>query len=110
MRWSARRDGSSSIRASRIIDASVRRCAECGYHAHRSIPTITKEEGMTTAKRARLLAALIALPAGAGAQQSPTRPTRLIVAFPPGGSTDIIGRVIGQKLGERLGQQVVIDN
>jgi tripartite-type tricarboxylate transporter receptor subunit TctC len=44
------------------------------------------------------------------AQSYPARPVRLIVAFPPGGSTDIIARVIGQRLGERLGQQVVIDN
>jgi len=44
------------------------------------------------------------------AQQYPSRPIRLIVAFPPGGSTDIIARVIGQRLGERLGQPLVIDN
>jgi len=46
----------------------------------------------------------------ASAQDYPSKPIRLIVAFPPGGSTDIIARIVGQKLGERLGQQVVIDN
>jgi tripartite-type tricarboxylate transporter receptor subunit TctC len=40
----------------------------------------------------------------------PSRPIRLIVPFPPGGSTTIIARVMGQKLGESLGQHIVIDN
>ncbi len=40
----------------------------------------------------------------------PTKPIRLIVAFPPGGSTDIIARLVGQRVGEKLGQQIVIDN
>lgn len=40
----------------------------------------------------------------------PTRPVRIIVPFPPGGTTDIIGRVIGDKLAGSLGQQMVIDN
>jgi tripartite-type tricarboxylate transporter receptor subunit TctC len=46
------------------------------------------------------------------AQQNgyPTKPVRLIVAFPPGGSTDIVARLVGQRLSERLGQQVIIDN
>ena len=40
----------------------------------------------------------------------PQRPLRLIVGFTPGGSTDLVARLIGAKLAERIGQQVVIDN
>jgi tripartite-type tricarboxylate transporter receptor subunit TctC len=43
-------------------------------------------------------------------QAYPTKPVRLIIPFPPGGSNDVVGRAIGQQLGERLGQSVVIDN
>jgi tripartite-type tricarboxylate transporter receptor subunit TctC len=54
----------------------------------------------------------VAAPAAALAQNNnyPTKPVRLIVAFPAGGSTDIIGRLVGQRLSERLGQQVIVDN
>ena len=40
----------------------------------------------------------------------PNRPIRLIVPFPPGGGTDLVGRSVGGKLSEALGQRVVIDN
>ena len=42
--------------------------------------------------------------------QFPTRPLRYIVPFPPGGSTDIVARIVAAALSDGLGQQVVIDN
>ena len=44
------------------------------------------------------------------AQAYPVKPIRLIVPFAPGGTTEVLARIIGQKMGESLGQQVVIDN
>ena len=44
------------------------------------------------------------------AQGFPNRPLRTIVPFPPGGSTDIVGRIVSAALSEVLGQQVVVDN
>lgn len=44
------------------------------------------------------------------AEKFPSRPLRLIIPFPPGGGTDIIGRMVGQRLTEALGMQVVNDN
>ncbi|HEY7744139.1 MAG TPA: tripartite tricarboxylate transporter substrate binding protein [Burkholderiales bacterium] len=59
-----------------------------------------------------LSAVLLAALAGAALAQAgyPNRPVRIIVAFPPGASTDIVARLVGAKLGESLGQNVVIEN
>ena len=50
------------------------------------------------------------LPGIAVAQTYPTKSIRLIVPFPPGGSTDLMGRVLGAKLGEAFNQQVIVEN
>jgi len=60
--------------------------------------------------RAALAVGLLALAASAAAQEWPTRAIRIIVAFGPGGGTDIVARIIGQSLQEKLGQPVVIEN
>jgi tripartite-type tricarboxylate transporter receptor subunit TctC len=63
-------------------------------------------------KIAGLLLALtaLALTAPVMAQDYPSKPVRLIVPFPPGGSNDVVGRMIAQQLSDRLGKQVVVDN
>jgi len=51
-----------------------------------------------------------ALTTGAVADDYPNRPVRLIIPFPPGGSNDVVGRLVANQLSERLGQQVYVDN
>jgi len=54
--------------------------------------------------------ALLLLPGGAAAQAWPTKPIRLVIPFPPGGSTDIVGRILAQRIAELHGQQVIVEN
>jgi tripartite-type tricarboxylate transporter receptor subunit TctC len=56
------------------------------------------------------LAAALAAAAPAWAQDYPHRPITLIVPFPPGGSTTIVGRIVADKMSEALGQQIIVDN
>jgi tripartite-type tricarboxylate transporter receptor subunit TctC len=53
---------------------------------------------------------LLALSTTVAAQDYPTKPVRLIIPFPPGGSNDVVGRMIASQLSERLGKQVIVDN
>jgi tripartite-type tricarboxylate transporter receptor subunit TctC len=59
---------------------------------------------------AALAGLLLSFPLLAAGQAYPSKPIRLVVPFPPGGSLDVIARAIGQKLTEAWGQSVVIDN
>ena len=64
--------------------------------------------GFHVSKACALVA--LAISAAAHAQVYPSKPIRMIVAYPPGGGTDIVGRMVAQKLGEALGQNVVVEN
>ena len=65
---------------------------------------------LTILRRGVLGLALAFLAVAAAAQPYPSRPVRLIIPFPPGGSNDIVGRMIAAQLSERLGAQVIADN
>jgi tripartite-type tricarboxylate transporter receptor subunit TctC len=60
----------------------------------------------------RLVVALTAICVSAGAfgQTWPAKPIRLIVAYPPGGVTDVVARLVAQPLSESLGQSIVVEN
>jgi tripartite-type tricarboxylate transporter receptor subunit TctC len=66
---------------------------------------------MNTVRFVRACAASILLACGATwAQQYPVKPVRVVIVFPPGGATDVVGRIAFQKVSEQLNQQFIIDN
>ncbi|MDB5866987.1 MAG: hypothetical protein JWO70_4793 [Betaproteobacteria bacterium] len=77
---------------------------------------------MRTSRYCIALAAALSLPSGplmaqtassydkGSGQAYPSKPVRVVVPWPPGGSNDIVGRIIAQKLSETTGQQFVVDN
>ncbi|MGZ5736711.1 MAG: Bug family tripartite tricarboxylate transporter substrate binding protein, partial [Burkholderiales bacterium] len=63
------------------------------------------------AARTIALASLLAIAGHAiGQSHYPTRPIRVIIPYPPGGSNDIMGRLVSQKLSEAFGVTTVVDN
>ncbi|CAH0192676.1 tripartite tricarboxylate transporter substrate binding protein [Roseomonas sp. CECT 9278] len=66
--------------------------------------------GFPRRRLALIPAGLLAAPALAQEAPWPNRPIRLVVAFPPGGLTDVMGRMVAQRLQAELGQPVVVDN
>lgn len=65
---------------------------------------------MKVLARAALCVAVGLVPLTVVAQTYPTKPVRVVIPWPPGGSNDVVGRLVLQKVSEALGQQFVIDN
>ena len=65
---------------------------------------------MRDVSRAALLLTALLAAGDCAAQDYPSRPVRMVVPFAPGGSTDVLARIVGQKLTERSGQPVIIEN
>src|ERR1700730_17039509 len=110
--WRARlRAWCSRTRATRCTPTSARSapspCSSCSRAVR-----VTAERSMSRATPS-VLVALLVLVCGvpvARAADYPTRPITLVVAFTPGGASDVLGRILGRKLEQILGQPLVIDN
>ena len=61
-------------------------------------------------KRLFVFVALALLAGAVSAQSYPSKPVRVVIPWPPGGSNDVVGRIVTQKVGENVGQQFIVDN
>ena len=61
-------------------------------------------------KRLPAFVALALLAGAASAQSYPSKTVRVVIPWPPGGSNDVVGRIVTQKVGENVGQQFIVDN
>ena len=73
-------------------------------------PTLRFTLRRTLLGAAALAFMALAAPGAALAQAYPDKPVKLVVPYPPGGATDVIGRVLAQRLGAALGQQFIVEN
>lgn len=71
---------------------------------------MTRRKLLLLAWTACTMTAATAVAAAAPATDFPERPITMIVPFPPGGSTDVLGRLVAQELSQALGQTVIVDN
>ena len=85
-------------------------CPRPALHARGAHAVVMPSAGRTTTRLNRSAATRVALLCAAtlagpaAAQSYPTRPVRVIVPFPAGGSTDIVSRVVSQKLADEIGR------
>lgn len=97
-----------AIRQARVADFPGRRAVTFVFHVCLSSGADIELSGFS---RRVLLATALLIAAPAYAQQDyPNRPIRMIVPYPPGGPTDIMGRLTSDVLAKRLAQNVVVDN